>query len=183
MKGNPYFIYVGNAYPHKNLEKLIDAMVFLNKNLEKKVILKIVSSKNVFSQRVKSYISRTNAGGVVEVQGFVQDEKLLDLYKNSIAFVFPSLSEGFGLPGIEAFRVGTLVVASDIPVFREIYQENAIYFDPNDILSIKDGLLNAFKLNVPERLNIIKKSKDFVKKYSWRKMAMETLEVYNQAIK
>lgn len=183
MKGKSYFIYVGNAYPHKNLEKLIDAVVLLNSSVNHTVNLKIVSARNIFLERIINYIKKSNASKCVETLAHTSDEELKRIYANSIGFVFPSLSEGFGLPGIEAMRAGTLVLASDIKVFHEIYQENAIYFDPNDILSIKGGMLKALKLNMPERLKIINKSNEFVKKYSWRKMAMETLEVYNLAAK
>lgn len=182
MKGN-YFIYTGNAYPHKNLKRLIEAIVLLNKNNEHLIKLKIVSSRNIFTQRLNKYINDTKSNNLVELMGFVDDESLNNLYKNSVAFVFPSISEGFGLPGIEAMRAGTLVCASDIPVFREIYTNHAIYFDPLNVNSIVEKLNQAIKISDSERKIRIESAKNFVKRYSWSKMAEQTLKIYEESFK
>ena len=99
-----------------------------------------------------------------------------------MGFVFPSLSEGFGLPGIEAMRAGTLVLASDIPVFKEIYKDNVIYFNPLDFVSIEEAIESALNLGQDVRTEKIKKAKDFVNRYSWTKMAKETLDLYKTAV-
>lgn len=168
---NDYFLYVGNAYPHKNLIRLISAVNLL------KVNLYIASSRDVFTKRLEK-----NRSKYVKLLGFVPDNKLSDLYKNSIAFIFPSLSEGFGLPGIEAIESGTLVLASDIPVFREIYENHALYFDPLNIHSIAEAMKKVITINPNQRKKIIFEAKEFIKKYSWQKMARETLSVYENLI-
>ena len=173
-----YFVYAGNAYPHKNLKKLIEATVLLNINTVQPVFLLIASSRGIFTQRLEKTISDQKAGKFVKLLGFVPDEKLFELYKNSVGFVFPSLSEGFGLPGLEAMFSGTLVLASDIPVFKEIYKDNAIYFNPRNAASIKETMEKALKTEPGLRLEKIIKAKDFVKRYSWAKMAGETLKIY-----
>jgi glycosyltransferase involved in cell wall biosynthesis len=178
MKGNKYFIYVGNAYPHKNLVRLIQAVMFLNKKINGNIGLKIASSRNVFTQRLQSEINAQKADKFVILLDNISDAELDDLYKNAVGFVFPSLSEGFGLPGIEAMKAGTLVLASDIPVFKEIYKDNVIYFDPLDFTSIEEAVESALNLSPDLRTERIKKAMDFVKRYSWSKMAKETLRVY-----
>lgn len=177
---NRYFIYAGNAYPHKNLNRLIEAMVLLNKNSEEKITLKIASSRNVFIKRLEAVARKLNAVGYVELLGFVPDEELKEVYKNSVAFVFPSLSEGFGLPGIEAMEAGTLVLASDIPVFKEVYKDAAIYFNPYDFSSIEKALQNVLALSAEERQSKISYAQKFVTRYSWQKMAKKTLKVYTE---
>ena len=162
-----YFIYAGNAYPHKNLDRLMEATEAA------KVDLYIASSRNVFTKRLEKKKNQ-----YVKLLGFVPDAKLKELYKNSVAFVFPSLSEGFGLPGIEAMEAGTLVLASDIPVFREIYKDAAIYFNPYDFSSIEKSMQSALGLSDEERKAKIAYAQNFVKRYSWEKMAKETLRVY-----
>jgi glycosyltransferase involved in cell wall biosynthesis len=174
----PYFVYTGNAYPHKNLSRLIEAVKILNTKSSQSVNLAIVSSRGIFTQRVENLIQKLAVKEYVKVLGFVPDEKLGSLYKNSAGFVFPSLSEGFGLPGLEAMSSGTLLLASDIPVFKEIYQDNAIYFDPESIDSIEKALESVFKMSEGTRNEKIKKGKDFVKRHSWVKMARETLDLY-----
>ncbi|MCX6705382.1 MAG: glycosyltransferase family 1 protein [Candidatus Woesebacteria bacterium] len=177
----PYFVYAGNAYPHKNLRRLIEAIALLNKNNVQKVKLMIASSRGIFTQRLERIIQDQNAGEYVRLLGFIPDNKLFTLYKNSAGFVFPSLSEGFGLPGLEAMASGTLVLASDIPVFREIYKDNAIYFNPLDISSIEKVMGNVLEMNICLRSEKIEKAKNFVKRYSWAKMAEETLKIYEDS--
>ncbi|MEK7550182.1 MAG: glycosyltransferase family 1 protein [Patescibacteria group bacterium] len=168
---NSYFLYVGSAYPHKNLDRLISAINLL------KVNLCIASSRDVFTKRLE-----VNKNKYVKLLGFVPDNKLKSLYKNSIAFVFPSLSEGFGLPGIEAMKAGTLVLCSDIPVFREVYKNAAIYFNPLDSNSIIKVLKMALNLSEFERKSKITYAQKFVKRYSWHKMVKETLNVYEKSV-
>ncbi len=174
----PYFVYTGNAYPHKNLSNLIKAIKLLNTKSEQKVFLAIASSRNVFTQRIEKLISEAGVENFVRMLGFVPDNKLGTLFRNSVGFIFPSLSEGFGLPGIEAMASGTLLLASNIPVFKEIYEDNALYFDPIDPLSIEKAMETALSLDKSERQIRIQNSAKFVNKYSWAKMAEETLKIY-----
>ena len=171
-----YFVYIGNAYPHKNLSRLIDAIILL------KTKLIIVSGRSIFIERLQKEINRKNASKLVEVLGFVTDKDLKNLYKNSIAFVFPTLSEGFGLPPMEAINAGTLAVISDIPVLKEVYEDSVLYFDPLDVNSIADALLKVVNIKEDERKIKILKSQQFVKKYSWSKMAKETLKIYESVV-
>jgi glycosyltransferase involved in cell wall biosynthesis len=103
------------------------------------------------------------------------------LYQNSLAFIYPSLSEGFGLPGMEAIQAGTLVLASDIPVFQEVYKDNVLYFNPLDFSSIKKTIKNAMSMGKSNREKRISKAQSFIKKYSWTKMAKKTLETYEDS--
>lgn len=178
----PCFVYAGNAYPHKNLKRLVEAIVLLNKNSTQHVKLLIASSRGIFTRRLEKIIKDKKATQYVKLLGFVTDEKLFELYKNSIGFIYPSISEGFGLQGLEAMTAGTLVLASNIPVFKEIYKDNALYFDPLDISSIKKTMDEALNMNTGLRENKIEKAKSFVKQYSWSKMAKETLDLYESCI-
>ena len=177
----PYFVFIGNAYPHKNLGNLIKAINILNNKNPQSAILAISSSRNVFTQRMKDLIEKENASKFVKLLGFVPDDALGSLLKDSSAFVFPTFSEGFGLPGLEAMNAGTLVLASDIPVLKEVYKDNAIYFDPKDPEKIADAMEQALSMQESIRLERIKKAKEFVKTYSWDKMARQTLKVYAES--
>ncbi|OGM08290.1 hypothetical protein A2W13_02465 [Candidatus Woesebacteria bacterium RBG_16_36_11] len=174
----PYLIYVGNAYPHKNLDKAIEAVKVFNNDEKKNLTFAIVSSRNIFVQRLKEKVDKTNSDSFIKILGFIPDNKLGVVYKNSLAFIYPSLSEGFGLQGLEAIASGTLVLASDIPVFKEIYNGHVLYFDPLRVDSIKDAINKAFVIDVEQRKRIIAEGKSFIKRYSWDKMARETLSVY-----
>lgn len=175
---NKYFVYTGNAYPHKNLVNLVKAMVLLNSNRNEKVVLKISCSRSVFTDRLQKIIEDQGASGFVELLGYVPDDKISDLYKKSVAFVFPTLSEGFGLPPMEAINANTLAVVSDIPVLKEIYSDSVMYFNPLDISEIATALENVLSLKIKDRERLIKKAQLYIKKYSWEKMAKETLNLY-----
>lgn len=175
---DPYFIYAGNAYPHKNLKRLIEALVLLNQKKDKQISLAIVSARNFFVSRLEKLIKKLNAAPYVKLLGFVSDAELGALYLNARAFVFPSLSEGFGLPGLEAMSVGTLVLASDIPVLKEVYKAHASYFNPYDYTSIEKAMEDVLSLEALARKEKIEEAREFAKRYSWDKMARETLKVY-----
>ena len=178
---NQYFIYAGNAYPHKNLERLIEAVVLMNKNSAQRINLLIASSRGIFTQRLEKIIREQKAGPLVSLLGFIPDNELFSLYKNSVGFVFPSLSEGFGLPGLEAMASRTILLSSDIPVFREIYGKEAVYFNQLEVTSIVQAMEKVLKMNVNLRANKIETAKNFVKRYSWTKMAEETLKIYAES--
>ena len=177
-ESNLYYIYVGNAYPHKNLKRLIEAMVSLNKKVKENIKLYIVSSRNVFTKRLEKLVVQLKAEDYIKLLGFIPDEKLKDLYKRSLAFVFPSISEGFGLPGLETMNAQTLVSCSDIPVFREIYKDVPIYFNPFDVNSISDAMKLVLDMDAEAREKRIEKGLALVKTYSWSKLAKETLKLY-----
>lgn len=171
----PYIIYTGSVYPHKNVERLIQATCKLELNLV------IVGSRNVFLDRVVEYVKRHHAENQVNFLGFVPDEDLVVLYKNAKAFVFPSLSEGFGLPGIEAMTAGCPVVCSDIPVFHEIYENAAVYFNPENVDNIARKIGEV--INDPKTgSDLVKRGKMHAKQFSWKKMAEETLKVYEAVL-
>src|SRR3989344_6149521 len=178
LKGD-YFIYTGNAYPHKKVKRVIKAVSNLNEKFVKRASFVIVGSKDIFSKRIEKWVREENAGKFVRFLGFVSDEELVSLYQNSIGFIYPSLSEGFGLQGLEAMAAGTLVLASNIPTFKEVYKGNALYFNPNDFYSIEGAMKDALGMEKGKRIELIKKSQKFIKKYSWEKMAKQTLDIYN----
>lgn len=178
LSKNKYFVYAGNAYPHKNLRRAIEAILALNRNSKEKYLFAIVCARNVFSQKLAKEIKDLGAEEYVKLLGFVPDRELGVLFKNSLAFLYPSLSEGFGLPGLEAILSGSLACVSDIPVFKEIYQENAIYFNPYDASQIEKALRKIIAMDKKDRQNFIEKGQRFAKRYSWDKMAEQTLKVY-----
>ena len=168
----PYLIYVGSAYPHKNLKVLLDTM----QNL-KDMKLVIACSRDVFWEKLKTMVSEYKLEDRVLLPGFVPDNEFANLYKNALAFVFPSFCEGFGLPGIEAMASGCPVIASDRGSLPEIYGDAALYFNPVDASELKNKILTLQRDN-KLRSELINKGLQQVKKYSWEKMAKETLEVY-----
>lgn len=167
QNSKPFLIYTGSLYPHKNVERLIEAVRLI------KVPLKIVCSRSVFTKRLAQ---KTNSR-LVEFLGFVSDRELVRLYQQATALVQPSLMEGFDLNVIEAMASGLAAVISDIPVHREIAGQAAVYFNPRDIKDIAAAIKRV--LNSPQlRQSLRQKGLQQAKKYQWSKTAQETLEVY-----
>lgn len=176
---NPYFLYVGNAYPHKNIETLIQAFqIFSEKNPSYK--LKLVGREDFFYKRLKKMLKgRTDN---IEFLGFVPDDKLGGLYKHASATVVPSFMEGFGLTALEAMQMGSLVVASDIPSLREVCKNNACYFNPSDPLHLAKTLDYVCNLTSNDKKRIIEDSKKHAKLFTWKKTANLTLDVYSSCL-
>lgn len=167
-------LYVGNAYPHKNLGKLLDAMGLLDEKLL------IVSPRNVFSKRLETEVKSRDLDAKVKIIGFQEPEELVKILKAGKAYIFPSLSEGFGIPGLNAMAAGVPVVCSDIPTLKEVYSDAAVYFDPKDPADIAQKIKSV--VNSPKKIQkLTEKGQHQAKKYSWLKMAHQTLAVYKSA--
>ncbi len=177
----PYFLYVGNSYPHKNVSRSIDALVALN-NRAVKANLVVVTPKSIFMDRLNQEVSQKNASKFVHILGYQSDQVLEYLYKQATAFVYPSKEEGFGLPGLEAMANKTLVLASDIPVFKEVYKNNVIYFNPHDFSSIADAMNTVLTMPRLEKAKITDQAFEFSKRYTWEKAAEATLGIYESCI-
>lgn len=176
-----YVLYVGNAYPHKNLERLLEAISTIH-HLSSTIHLVLVGAEDFFYKKLKEKVEEMGLEDVVVFWGLAERSELVNLYKNAIALVFPSLMEGFGLPAVEAMANNCLVLASDIPVFHEILGETAVYFNPNDAEDLVAKLQSV--LNEPTMYEDLKyKGFTQIKKYSWEKMASQTLEVYESVLK
>jgi len=174
----PFVIYTGSLYPHKNVDNLLKAVVLVNKKLKQKMNLVIVCSRNVFWQRFLMKVKKLKADNFVNLVGFVQDEELVSLYTQARAFVFPSLLEGFGLPGLEAMAVGLPVIASDASCLPEIYGQAALYFEPLDANQIAEKIVKVDQ-DDSLRKKLIEAGEQKVRQYSWNKMALKTIDIYN----
>ncbi len=170
---NKFLLYVGNAYPHKNLEFLISAF---NKYHDKDLKLVLVGREDYFYKRLKQYVSDNNISNII-FAGYVGDEDLLYLYQKCEAYVFPSLCEGFGLPSLEAMQNNAVVLSSNYSCLPEILRDCAIYFDPKneeDFVDKLEIILNDYNL----RDNLKIKSKKLLESYSWEKMVEETKSTF-----
>ena len=98
--------------------------------------------------------------------GYVQTEELMQLYRNAVAYINPSLYEGFGIPLVEAMQQECPVVASDIPVFHEVCADAALYFNPLDINDIQKAMTRIVQED-SLRKQLIEKGKKQMKQFNW----------------
>lgn len=183
----PFLLYVGNAYPHKNLEGLIQVFSKLHSS-HPDLRLVLVGREDYFYNRVKE-VARTNNlwqkenhNSPVVFTGYVPDIDLETLFQAASLYVFPSLYEGFGLPPLEAMAHGCPVVSSNQASMPEILGEAATYFNPfdkEDIIAKIEELIN----NKDERNKLIALGHKQIEKYSWLECSRKTYEIYIQYLK
>lgn len=134
----PFILCVGETRPYKNLRRLIEAFSRANcPNLE----LRIVGNLNKCDRPLLDYPQELGCSERVKFLGFVPDDALADLYHRAIAFAFPSLYEGFGIPPLEAMACGCPVLASNQTAIPEVCGEAAFYVNPYDIDDIAQGIV------------------------------------------
>lgn len=179
LQGKRFLMYVGRPTPHKNLERLIDAFIKLRAE-HPEVMLVLAGKKDSNYSRIETDVQARGIRGVYFTD-FVSEGRLRWLYENCSAYVFPSLSEGFGLPGLEAMAHGAPVVSSNSTCLPEIYGDAAHYFDPLDVQSITDAI-DEVLTDKDLRARLIRRGHSQVKKYSWRQMAEQTLAVYGDVL-
>ena len=173
----PYMLYVGNAYPHKNLEMLLRVFKEV-----KDVKLVLVGKEDFFYKRIKGYAKELGLfEDRVVFPGYISDSDLRIVYANAILYVFPSLYEGFGLPPLEAMENGCVVVSSNLASMPEILGDACLYFDPRDKKDFLDKI-NRVIGDSCLRDDLRKRGFQHVKKYSWEKCALVTFDVYKSVV-
>lgn len=173
-----FIMYTGTTFPHKNLHTLIKAFDILHVD-RPKLQLVLVGKRDKQSKELEEWAKSRPSFPTITFTGFIPDGELRWLYEHTQAYVFTSLSEGWGLPPLEAMANGAPVVSSDASVMPEVYGDAAHYCnarDPKDVAQKIKDVLDDPKL----RKKLIEAGGKQVKKYSWTKMAQETLAVYTK---
>ena len=175
-----YIMYVGQQSDYKNVKRLGDAH---QKLLEKHPNLGLILAgrKTPGALKNEAYFIRKGYKNI-HYTGFVEDSQRDWLFKNARVYVFPSLMEGFGLPGLEAMGYGAPVASSNTTCLPELYEDAAHYFDPlntDDMARAINDILTDDTL----RDSLIEKGYTQIKKFSWERMAKQTHEIYMNALK
>lgn len=176
--GQNYFLFVGTLQPRKNITRLIEAFSLL-KQKQADLKLVIVGRKGWKFDEILAAPDTYGVRDSVLFLDFVPDEDLPTLYANAVAYVLPSLYEGFGLPVLEAMKYDCPVITSNISSLPEAGGDAALYVNPEDVQDITvkmEQLLHDTTL----RQEMIKKGRVQIKKFSWEKTAEETLAVLEQ---
>jgi glycosyltransferase involved in cell wall biosynthesis len=179
LENVPFIMYLGRPTPHKNLPRLVEAFKRL-KATHPDLKLVLAGKKDVLYEKIEQVVKQQNTPDVVFTD-FVSEGQLRWLYEHCAAYIFPSLSEGFGLPGLEAMTHGAPVVSSNATCLPEIYSDAAHYFDPVDIDDMAKRIGEV--LDDPDlRHKLVALGYEQVKKYSWQRMAEQTLAVYRSVL-
>ncbi len=175
-----FILYVGSAFPHKNLERLISAFALL-KEQHPDLKLVLVGKRELHSKQLQRWSKKIDHHEDVIFTGFVSDQELKWYYQNARAYVFASLSEGFGLPGLEAMAHGCPVVSSNATCLPEVHGDAALSFDPEDIHEMAQKIDEVIS-NETLRKKLIEKGYENTKRFSWRKFAQTNLSVFEEVL-
>ena len=175
-----HFLFTGVIKPRKNVHSLIMAYAkaheeYVGNNFPPLIL--VGKNQGSYGNSLKKLVLEKELQNKIIFKGYVNEEELRSLYRETLAFVFPSLIEGFGLPILEAMNCGIPVITSDQGAMKEIAGEAALLVDPNNIASIADGLKIIFEH--PERRHeLIEKGFRREKMFSWE----NTAEKYHEVI-
>ncbi|MCK9919821.1 MULTISPECIES: glycosyltransferase family 4 protein [Microbacterium] len=174
-----FLLYVGSHSSYKNINRLVDAHQLVRRE-RPGVGLVFAGSINGAARMTMEHVAAVAAEGV-HFSGFVSVAERNTLYQQAIAYVFPSLMEGFGLPGLEAMLWGTPVVSSDATCLPEVYGDAAEYFDPLSVPDIARAILAVID-NPERRAELSTVGRARVGSFSWRTMAEQTHGAYLSAL-
>ena len=180
LQSKPFIFYVGRPQPHKNLGRLIEAFAILKKT-HPDLLLVLAGRKDKVYESFVADAKRLGVKDSVVFTGYVTEGQLKWLYRGCKAYVFPSLSEGFGLPGLEAMMHRAPVVSSNATCLPEVYADAAWYCNPLDVHDIARSIDEILQ-NTELRNKLVRRGRTRAKEFSWKKMAEETLAVYQKAL-
>ncbi|MCL4363955.1 glycosyltransferase family 4 protein [Patescibacteria group bacterium] len=164
-----FFVYVGNFYPHKNVENLIRAF----SSVPEEYRLVLVGPDDYFTGKIVKQIESLKLHKKITVIRNPPYSDLIFFYKNALAIIQPSLSEGFGLPLVEAAHFGTPIIASNIPIFKELWGNRYLDFNPKNAADIRKQIISF--ISKPTKFDY----RELLTKYSFEEMTRETRKIYD----
>lgn len=172
-------IYVGSLYPHKNIKVVLQAL-----KLDPNLSLIICTARNAFTTKTEELAAKMEVQSRVTIYQQLSDQELIKHMSESVALVQPSLSEGFGLTGLEALAMKLPIIVTDIPVFKEVYQSAAIYFDQHSPQALINSVVKVNQLdsNKVAQKEFWNQAQKVTAQYSWDETAKKTLAAYQSAL-
>jgi glycosyltransferase involved in cell wall biosynthesis len=182
-----YLLYVGSLQPRKNLVRLVEAFASLHESRPADKESPIADLQLVLAgptgwlfDEILDRITHLGLSDRVVVTGYVPTADLASLLSGALAFVFPSLYEGFGLPVLEAMACGTPVVCSNVSSLPEVAGNAALLVDPLDTEALVEALARIVS-DPGLRRELVQRGFRQAKRFSWRRCARETLQVLENA--
>ena len=174
-----YLLYIGTLEPRKNIERLIEAYAQLVKKEAKTPVLVIGGKKGWMYEKIFSRVKEQGIEAYVIFTGYLADEDVPLLMKGAIAFVFPSLYEGFGMPVLEAMACGTPVITSNTASLPEVVGQAGLLVDPYNVTEIAEAMERVIKDDIM-RNTMRSRGLIQVRNYTWKNSAEKMKKLYHQ---
>jgi glycosyltransferase involved in cell wall biosynthesis len=170
----PYYLYVGSRSRYKNFDGLLRSFA---RTVSSRVDLALCVVGSPFTDDEERLIAELGLKKNIEHRGYTTDPHLAKLYRCSLALVYPSLYEGFGIPPLEAMSCGTVAVVSNASSLPEVVGDAGVLFDPTSCDELSEILITLAE-NESRRQELIEKGRKRAAEFSWDKTAAQTVEVY-----
>lgn len=170
-----YILFVGTLQANKDVGRLLRAFSILAR--EHDGLFLVIAGRGREHARLLQEVRRLGLAGKVIFAGYVPDEDLPSLYATARAFVFPSVGEGFGLPPLEAMACGTPVIASNIPVCREVLGPAAVWVDPYRETDLADAISTVLRDTVLASA-LVQLGQERARAFPWERSIRGVLQVY-----
>jgi len=175
--GRPYFLSVCTQEPRKNLVGVIKAYELLRRqNPAFDPALVLVGKKGWKNTELEKALNVSNFKDSIFITGYIEDNTLVNAYREAIAFIYPSFYEGFGLPILEAMACGTPVITSKNSSLQEIGRDSVLYCDPSSHEDISFSMCRIISDSVL-RENLANRGLKRAGQFSWKKTAKKTAKV------
>ena len=181
--GKKYILHVGTFEKRKDLLTLIKAFKKLKEELKVDYQLVLAGSTYINGDnrvllKIEKYIEEHNLFNSILMPGYINKNKALYFFNNSLIYVFPSIDEGFGIPLIEALKLKVPVICSDIPVFREIADDSVLYFKKQNEINLFERMKELIQ-SEELRSQLVSKGTKIVKKYNRHNFIKDIEKIYN----
>ncbi|HPO17019.1 MAG TPA: glycosyltransferase family 1 protein [Candidatus Hydrogenedentes bacterium] len=175
-----FFLYVGTLEPRKNIPRLIEAWSSMAHDTDADLV--IAGRRGWKTQAIDTAVSRSSFSHRIHFLEYLPDIDLPAVMSAALAFVWPSLFEGFGLPPLEAMACGTPVLTSNVSSMPEIVGEAALIVDPEDPAAIAQGLRQLAE-DKTLRKTLRDKGLTRILTFTWERSAALTLNAYREVVR
>lgn len=176
----PFYFFLSNLRVHKNIERMIQAFEKIrDEGIDVQFV--IVGKEDPRYPEAIEAVNRSRYRKDIVRPGFVADSEVAVFYTDALAFVYPTLYEGFGLPGLEAMSCDLPVIASEASCLPEVLGDGVLYFDPYNVAEMAAAMKRIY-LEPNLRKKLIEAGRKQFSKYSWEKMGAEIVDLYREIV-
>jgi glycosyltransferase involved in cell wall biosynthesis len=174
-----YFLYLGTLKPNKNIPFLIKSYSLLlkDKNYTLPTKLVIAGKKGWLFDEIFATVKKEGIENRVVFTDFVTEEQKWTLYQNAITSILPSTYEGFGIPAIESMKVGTPVIVSNIPPFKEVVKDGGLFINPYNESDLCQKMVEIINPKIRQKYSKLGKTQ--ADKFTWENTAKSVINLFN----